>query len=197
MAIPVPPHPVKGEAAGVDTRRTERMDSSDTAKEQVWEVRPVRPVMAFYVAAVFLAFMALAYFVFHSLDAVKALFLAAVGGIVSLVPSMVTRIEYSLTEEGLGKRRLTRKKAAGFKRVFSWGELSHVVPTSSGFRYYKRIAARNPLERFFRFHVLSGYSGEIRAEGDDRTRVLARVKAEGVPTSSDEARPRIETPSQG
>jgi len=169
------------------------MDSGDQGKRQVWTGRPIRPVIGLYVAAVFLVFMALAYFVFDSMDAVVALFFSAVGGLVALVPGMVSRIEYSLTENGLEKRNLTGHRSQEFTEVFSWEELSHVVPTASGFKYYKQMPATNPLRRFSRLHLSSHYSGEVYAEGPDRRRVLAGVEAKGVPTSRREARRRIES----
>jgi hypothetical protein len=78
--------------------------------EHAWIARSVRPIVAGYVAAVFVVFMALAYFVFHSPDAVKALFLTAIGAVASVAPGILGRVEYRLTADGLARRPLADKK---------------------------------------------------------------------------------------
>lgn len=169
------------------------MDPGKQTEAQVWTGRPVRPVIALYVAAVFFVFMAMAYFVFDSMEAVKALFLAAIGGIFSLVPSMATRLEYSMTEEGLWKRPLKRSGSSEFEKVFSWDDLSHIVPTRSGFKFYKETESGTPFRRFLRLHVLSGHSGEVHVEGEDRRRVLSEMEARRIPTTRAGARRSIQS----
>lgn len=74
------------------------ISSDDSAREHTWRARKTRPVIALYVLAVFIGFMALAYFGFHSREAVRALFLAAIGALASLAPGILTGFEYRLTD---------------------------------------------------------------------------------------------------
>jgi hypothetical protein len=127
--------------------------------------------------------MALAHFVFHSAEGVKALLLAAVGSVVSLVPSIQTRVEYKFTETGLAKRPSQAKKPRAFKDVFTWDELSHFIPTQSGFKFYKQIQASNPLARFLKLHFSGDHSGELHVEREDRDKVQAIIDQHDIATS--------------
>lgn len=159
------------------------MTPVDTDLEHTWSARSVRPVIAFYVVGVFCGFIALAHFVFHSPEAVKALFLAAIGSVASLVPSILTRFEYRLTETGLWKRRVAEKKPGEFKEVFLWEELSHLVPGGSGFKYVKEMDGTNPIVRFFRLHISGDLSGEICVERKDLAKIRALIDRSAMPIS--------------
>jgi len=156
-------------------------NSGDTGVEHIWSARSVRPVIALYVSGVFCGFIALAHFVFHSPEAVKALFLTAIGSVASLVPAIRNRFEYRLTEDGLSKRPLSENKPREFKEIFLWDELSHLVPTGSGFKYFKKIKERSPIVRFFRLHVSGDLSGEFRVERGDLEKVRALIDRRAVP----------------
>jgi hypothetical protein len=149
--------------------------------EHEWSARSVRPIVAGYVAAVFVVFIAVAYFVFHSPDAVKALFLTAIGSVASVAPGILGRVEYRLTDAGLAKRPLAEKKPREFKEVFRWDELSHLVPTRSGFKYYKKTDEPKPLARFLKSHCSARYSGEFHVEPPDRARVRSAIGQRAVP----------------
>lgn len=140
----------------------------------------MQPVVAVYVAGVFVGFIALAYFVFRSPDAVKALATTCVGSLAALAATMLTRSEYRLTEVGLGKRLLSPKKPREFKDVFAWDDLSHLVPTRTGFKYYKKLDEPRRLARVFKLHVFGDYSGEFHVEREDRERVRALIAGRGV-----------------
>ena len=145
-----------------------------------WSARKLKPTIVLYVAAVFAAFMALAYFGFHSMTGVKALAMAAIGSIVSLVPGLGKRVEYRLTEHGLERRPHDPKKPGEFKRVFRSDELSHVAPTRGGFKFHKRLDDPNPLRRFWKTQISDAYSGEVQVETPDRERVLEAVAQRGI-----------------
>lgn len=159
------------------------MRPEEPGLDHIWTARRLEPVVAFYVAGVFGAFMALAYFVFHSTEAVKALILAGVGALVSMVPSILTRVEYKVTETGLAMRVVREKKPGEFKDVFSWPELDYVVPTRRGFRFYKRIRTSRSLVRFLKVHFSGGYSGEVHADSGNRIRVESILEDHSIPTS--------------
>lgn len=155
----------------------------DGATERTWSARSVRPIIALYVLVVFLAFMALAQFLFHSGEAVRALFLATLGSLGALVPSMLSRIEYRMTDEGLWRRPLRTKEPKEFEQVFSWEEIGHLIPTRDGFKFYKELEETNPLGRFFKFQISDRYSGEIHVDSEDRHRILAMADQRGIPIS--------------
>lgn len=145
-----------------------------------WSARKVRPVIVLYVSVVFVAFMVLAHFVFHSPDAVKALLVAAVAAIIATLTSVFERVEYRATEEGLEKRSLKAKDPRPFTPVFRWDELNRVVPMRHGFKYVKVVAERRPFQRFWNRHVSDQYSGEVPVERQDLARVLAVVRQQGI-----------------
>ncbi len=161
-------------------------DATDSGKSGTvvfdrWSARRVRPVILLYVAAVFAAFMVLAYFVFHSPAAVRALAIAAVGAIVATAPAVVDKIEYQLTDLGLDKRTLRTKVPGPFTDVFRWEEVSHVVPMGHGFKYVKLLDETNPLRRFWKMQVSDRYSGEVHVAKHDLDRVLGAVAQRGIP----------------
>jgi hypothetical protein len=155
----------------------------DSTLEHGWSARRVRPVIALYVIGVFFAFALLARFVFHSEDAVRALLVAAVGAVVSLVPAILSRTEYRLSGSGLVRRAVRRGEPREFEQVFSWDEITRVVPTASGFRFYKAVESKGRLARFVELHLLEGRSGEVRVEQEDRKRVEAIIARRAVGAS--------------
>jgi hypothetical protein len=158
-------------------------DRDDGAVLYHWSARKLQPIIVVYVAAVFAAMMAVAYFLAHSQVAVKALMLGAVGFIVPLFPGLINKVEYRLTESGLEKRPLNLKAPQEFKEVFRWDQLSHVVPMKYGFKYYKPLTDWNPLRRFWKTHVSDAYSGEFHIEAEDRAEVLSIMARHDIPTS--------------
>ena len=161
-------------------------DATDSGKSGTvvfhrWSARRVRPIILLYVAAVFAAFMVLAYFVFHSIEAVKALAIAAVGTLVATAPAVIDKLEYQLTDVGLDKRTLRTKNPGPFTEVFCWHELSHMVPLEHGFKFYKPLPATGPLRRFWNAQISDQYSGEVHVEKSDLDRVLGAVAGRGIP----------------
>jgi hypothetical protein len=139
----------------------------------------MEPIVVLYVLLVFVAFMLLAGFVFHSMEAVKALFFTAIGSLVAMVPSLQARIEYRMTEDGVSKRPYRPNNPADFKDVFSWDELSRLVPTRRGFKFYKQTGTTGPLRRFFKLHLLGGFSGEVHVEARNMNRVQEFMERQG------------------
>jgi hypothetical protein len=170
------------------------MDPDDTGAEHAWSARTVQPIVAVYVAAVFVCFMGLAHFVFHSADAVKALFAAAVAGVAAVVPAILNRVEYRISGTGLAKRPLRRKGPGAFEDVFAWDELTHLVPTGTGFKYYKTLPDTGAVSRFFKLYLSAEYSGEFHVDPEDRARVRAIFDRRGVPTSKPPTRGALRRP---
>jgi len=159
------------------------MEDQNPTVGHEWRARPLDPVIGAYVAGVFMGFMALAHFVFHSGEAVTALFFTAVGSLVALLPNMLARVEYRLTEAGLEKRPSGGKEGRPYKKVFYWDELSHFVPTSSGYKFYKRIESSNALSRMIKLHLLGDHSGEFHVERDDLPQVKRILEHHRIPLS--------------
>ena len=90
---------------------------------------------------------------------------------------------WRLTESGLEKRLMNKKKPRDFKRVFEWGELDHVVPTKNGFKFYKPVGDSNPVRRFWNKHISDAFSGEFQVETEDRAVVLEILAGHGIPVS--------------
>jgi hypothetical protein len=148
-----------------------------------WSARKVQPIVVLYVLAVFAAFVALAHFVFQSPEAVKALVLATVAAVGATIPGALEKVEYQPTESGIEKRSLRQKEPGEFACVFRWDELSHVVPTKHGFKFYKTMNETNPFRRFWKLHVSDRFSGEIHVEKQDLGRVLGLVEGQGITIS--------------
>ncbi len=145
-----------------------------------WSARKLQPIVLLYVAAVFIAMMALAYFVVHSTTAVKALAMTAVAAIVPLVPTVLMRVEYRITERALDRRPLDKEKPRTFEEVVRFDQLSHIVPVRHGFKFYRLVTDTNPLRRFWKAHISDAYSGEVRVEAADRESVYEILGQQGV-----------------
>jgi hypothetical protein len=165
------------------TSSVETNDRDPSDLEHTWSERDIRPAILLYVAGVFAVFLALAHFIVRSTDAVVALFLAALASVGATVPGTLKRTEYRLSPHGLSKRPLSRKQPRDFVEVFTWDELSHLVPTRSGFKYYKKLEESNRLRRFAKVHLLSDYSGEFHVGAAHRSRVETIVDLQGIPRS--------------
>lgn len=152
----------------------------ETAVLHRWSARKMRPVVLLYVAAVFGGLATVSYVALDSMTGVKALVLASVGYIVPLVPMVLSRIEFRLSDRGLDRRPLGKQKPRDFERVFRWHELSHIVPRRFGFKYFKTLDESNPLRRFAKLHFSDAYAGEVQVERADRDRVLAVLSDRGV-----------------
>jgi len=140
----------------------------------------LQPIVLLGVVLVFLAFMGLSLFVFHSVAAVKALAATAVASLVAMVPAVLSRIEYRLTERELASRTLDPKKPKDFTGVFMLDELSHIVPTRHGFKYFKTLNDSSALRRLWQLHVSGAFSGEVHVETVDQKRVLGELARHGV-----------------
>jgi hypothetical protein len=158
------------------------MENEHPAVEDSWTARSVRPRTLFYVAALFVAFIALAEFVVHSREAVVALALTGFGSIVGLVPNVLGRIEYRLTAAGLFKKRLKEEGTDDFKEVFAWDQLSRIQSTGSGFKYFKKLERSSFWARFWKLQISDKYSGEFHVEEADRGRVVEAFQRRGIPT---------------
>ena len=157
-------------------------DKSETTVLAVWSARKVRPIVLLYVTAVFVVFTLMAHFIFHSIDAVKALAIGWIGAIAATVPGVIEKVEYRMTDAGLDKRAHHTKKPSPFKAVFRWGELDHIAPLKHGFKYYKTLGETSPLRRFWKMHVSDQYSGEVHMEQVDLDRVLGIVERQRAQT---------------
>lgn len=158
-------------------------DREEAAVLYQWSARRLQPIILVYVGGVFLAMMAFSHFLAHSPTAVKALALGAIGFIGPLVPGVLGKTEYRLTEAGLQTRPLNTKAPKDYKEVFLWPQLSHVVPMKYGFKYYKPVGDSSWLGRFWKNHVSDAYSGEFHIEVADRDVVLGIMVRQGIPTS--------------
>lgn len=157
---------------------------ADTVVIHRWVARQLRPVIAGGVAFVFLAFMALAHFVFHSPEAVKALGMACLGSLGGVFASILVRFEFVMTETGLEKRMQRNTRPSDFKTVFIWEDLDRIVPTRHGFKYYRPISHRSPLDRFWKKWFSDEFSGEVQVEKGDRDKVMEAVRSRGfLPTT--------------
>jgi len=157
--------------------------SEDPAILHSWTARKLQPEVVLYVLAVFIGFIALALFVFHSSEAVFALAATAVGSIVPMIPMVLNRTEFQMTEVGLRKRTVSEKEPKAFKEVFSWEELSYTVPVKHGFKFFKRFEATNRISTFWKTHLTEGLSGEFQVESGERDAVLEVLAHYDIPTS--------------
>ena len=148
-----------------------------------WSARKMQPAVILYVAAVFVAFILVSYFIVHSMTAVKALAIAAVGLTAPLIPLVLTKIEYQLTKTGLEKRPLNTKSPGEFKEVLRWKQLDHIIPMKHGFKFYKSISKSNVFQRYWKYHVSDAFSGEVHLETEDRAQVLSIIERFEIPTS--------------
>ena len=137
-----------------------------------WSARKMQPVVLVYVAAVFVAFIGLSYFVFHSMTAVKALAMTAVAAIIPLVPSVLQRVEYRLTDRTIDRRPHGIEPPGEFECLVRLDEVSRVAPVSNGFKFYTSFEESNPVKRFWKTHVSDAFSGEVHVERADRETVF-------------------------
>jgi hypothetical protein len=145
-----------------------------------WSARKIHPLIALFVAGVFLAMMAFAHLVVHSMTAVKALAVTAFGSIVAIIPGVLNRVEYRMTGSGIEKRTLAGKDPGPFEDVVEWDRLSHVVPTRSGVKYFTTLNEKNRIRRFFATAFSDAYSGELHIERTDRDRILEAMVNRGL-----------------
>lgn len=145
-----------------------------------WTARQMSPLVPAYVLLIFVGFMAVSHFVFHSSDAVKALAGTAVAALVPLAPGVLNKLEYQLTAHELRRRLYHPRAPREYAEVLRWAELSHVKPIRDGFKYYKPVGNAGAMRRFWRRHLADAYSGEIRAGTKDRARVSAILADLGV-----------------
>ncbi len=145
-----------------------------------WSARRMSPIVLLYVALVFVAFIAVSHFVFHSPTAVKTLAMTAVAVIVPLVPAVLGRDEYRITDGRLEHRSVNKEKPREFENVFELDQLSSIVPMRHGFKFYRPLNESNPFRRFWKTHVSDAYSGEVHVERADRERVAEILDRYGI-----------------
>ena len=155
--------------------------SEDPHPRCAWTARKLHPVVLLYVALVYVGFVLVAHFGFHSTEAVAALAAAAMGTMVPLVPSVMARLEYRIVESVLEKRKADNGEQHDFEAIVSLDELSHVRPISHGFKFYKKTGNISGLRGFWKLHCTDELSGEVHVEKADRQRVLVMVAERGVP----------------
>jgi len=129
---------------------------------------------------VFGLMMALAHFVVHSPEAVKALAIASVAAIVPLMPIILSRMEYRLNARSLEQRPVRVQQPAEFETLFELDQLDHVQPSSHGFKFFKPLGEGTGARRFFRRHLSDSYSGEVHVEKQDLDTVLGLLAQHGV-----------------
>jgi hypothetical protein len=167
-----------------DTKR--ESPGTATRVQDQWQARIMQPTFVLvYLAVVFGALIALAFFVFGSIAGVTSLVVAALGAIVALLPNILTRIEYRLSEEGIEKRRVRQQDPAPFTELFRFPELDYIVPMRHGFKYYKKMDPAPPIREFLNRHFSDKYSGEVHLEKEDRSRILAHLAERNVATKGD------------
>lgn len=140
-----------------------------------WTARPVRPAVAVYVLCVFVAFMALAWFVFDSAEAVGALAASALASLVALAPMLARRVEYRLDGRGIFRRRVRPREESEFTLLCSWDDLVRLEPTAAGFKYFRQLPEAGSWTRFVMRHVSDRYSGELHVEPADRSDVTRTI----------------------
>ena len=146
-----------------------------------WSARKLRPSILVHVILIFVSFMAISLFVFHSMTAVRSLALGALALIVALLPQVLGRFEYQADESGVSKRSMGNKDKEDFERIFHWSELTHVSLLKHGFKYFKNLDEKNPVQRFVRMQISDKYSGEIHVEKMDQDRIVELFTDQGVP----------------
>jgi hypothetical protein len=161
------------------------MDYSDDEPQVLrqWSARKMQPIVLVWVAAVFVVFIGLSYFVFHSMTAVKALAMTAVAAIVPLVPSVLNRIEFRVTDRSIDRRPHGLEPPAEFECLVRLDEVSRIAPVSHGFKFYKPLDEPNPVKRLWKTHFSEDFSGEVHVERADREGVfgvLAGVLGQSV-----------------
>jgi len=158
------------------------MNKSDkkSDEEYCWSAHKVPPSIIIYVALIFLVFIAVSYFGFRSPEAVKALIFTAIGSIVPLVPVILTRVEYRLTREKLESRIIRKNNQKPFNTLFLLDQLSHIVKSHGGFKYFKEFKEDKPSRRFWKKHFSDQYSGEVKLEKEDALRIISAFEQYGI-----------------
>ena len=165
---------------------TRKSPGAATPVADQWQARIMQPTFVLsYLAVVFGSLIAIAFFVFDSIAGVTSLVVAALGAVVALLPSILTRIEYRLSEEGVEKRRVRQQDPAPFKEIFRFPELDYIVPIRNGFKFCKKMDPAPPLREFLNRHFSDEYSGEVHLEKEDRSRILAHLAERDVATKGD------------
>ena len=154
---------------------------SGHADEILWSARKLRPSTLIYVVLIFVFFMAISLFDFHSMSAARSLALGAIASIVALLPLVLGKFEYQADESGVRKRPFGKRNKKEFEKVFHWSELSHASALKHGFKYFKTLDEQNPVQRFLKMQFSDRYSGEIHVGKEDQDRVLGLFTDRGVP----------------
>lgn len=154
-----------------------------------WSARKIQPVVVVQVILVFLAFILMAHFLFHSREAIIALAAAAVGSLVPLLPGVMTRTEFRLTDRGLESASPGKEGRGEPRELFTWDELSHLVPGKDGFKFYKSFEASGWWDRFRKNHISDRWSGEFQVEKEDRPRVAELLQERAIPMARPEKLP--------
>lgn len=161
---------------------------SETKKEPEillqWTARKMQPSVILYVILIYIVFIGLAYFVFHSATAAKTLAFTLVGIIVPLVPSILKRIEYKLTGHDLMSRTKTPDDKEEYKPVFALDKLDYIVKIKHGFKFYLSIEEKNSSGRFWKKHISDKYAGEVHVETDDVQKVFDLISELGINVKS-------------
>lgn len=156
------------------------MHKNNSEEIHYWSVRKISPKILLLIAIVFLIFIAIAYFGFHSTNAVQALIYSALGSIVTLLPGVFTFLEYRLSKEKLEYRPIRKKSQKSYKTIFLVKELSHLVKTADGVKYYLKFSENNSIRRFWKKHISDKYSGEVKIPNNDTSKILDTFKNYGV-----------------
>ena len=143
-----------------------------------WSARKMHPVVLVYVGLVFVGFIGLSYFVFHSMTAVKALAMTAVAAIIPLVPSVLHRVEYRLTDRSIDRRPHGIEPPAEFESLVRLDEVNRIAAVSHGFKFFKPLDEPNPVKRFWKTHFSDDFSGEVHVERADRDEVFGVLAGE-------------------
>lgn len=154
---------------------------SGHADEILWTARKLRPQIPIYVVLIFVFFMLISLFIFHSMSAFRSLALAAIASIVALLPLVLGKFEYQADGSGVRKRPFGNKNKKEFEKVFNWSELSHASVLKHGFKYFKTLDEQKPVQRFLKIQFSDRYSGEIHVGKEDQDRVLGLFTDHGVP----------------
>jgi hypothetical protein len=145
-----------------------------------WSARKMSPKVILYVAIIFIAFIALAYWGFHSLAAVKTLFFTALAYILSVLPIVFSHLEYRLSAQKLESRQVKKQDPKPYKTLFQLAEVSHLVKSSGSLKYCLNFEEANRFHRFFKKHFSDRYSGEIKLAPKDSEQIIAALKGLGV-----------------
>jgi hypothetical protein len=155
-------------------------NEKDSNAAYYWSARKVPPKIILYVSVVFIIFIAVSYFGFHSINAVKALAITALISILSFAPGIFNRIEYRLTKQALEYRPMKKKEQEPYKILFLLDQLSHIVQIENGFKYYLTLNESNPFRKFWKKYMSDKYSGAVNLEKADNKRILSTLDQFGI-----------------